>query len=68
MPLKKFQAEVASSLIQAEKRTIGRPSPDQLIVPLPKKVVTVQSNPTQVVRRDKVNHMPAYTEKRQRCK
>lgn len=68
MPLKKFQAEVASSLIQAEKRKIGRPSLDQLIVPPPKKVAAVQSNPTQDVRRDKVNHMPAYTEKRQRCK
>ena len=68
MPLKKFQAEVASSLIQAEKRKIGRPSLDQLIVLPPKKVAAVQSNPTQDVRRDKVNHMPAYTEKRQRCK
>ena len=66
MPRKKFQAEVASSLMQAEKHKIGRPSLDQLIVPPPKKVATVQSNPTQdIVRRDKVNHMPAYTEKRQ---
>ena len=63
MLLKKFQAEVASSLIQAEKRKIGRPSLDQLIVPSPKKVAAVQSNPTQDARRDKVNHMPAYTEK-----
>ena len=44
MPLKKFQAEVASSLIQAEKRKIGRPSLDQLIVLPPKKVATVQSS------------------------
>ena len=28
MPLKQFQAEVASNLIQAEKRKIGRPSLD----------------------------------------
>ena len=50
MPLKKFQAEVVSSLIQAEKRKIGRPSLDQLIVLPPKKVAAVQSNPTQDVR------------------
>ena len=68
MPLKKFQAEVASSLMQAEKRKIGRPFLDQLIVLPPKKVAAVQSNPTQDVRQDKVNHMPAYTEKRQQCK
>ena len=66
MPLKKFQAKVASSLIQAEKCKIGRPSLDQLIVLPPKKVAVVSS--TQDFRRDKVNHMPAYTEKRQRCK
>ena len=69
MPLKKFQAEVASSLIQTQKRKVGRPSLDDTLTPPPtKRSATIQGNPSQDVRQDGVNHLPAYTEKRQRCK
>nr|XP_047141031.1 piggyBac transposable element-derived protein 3-like [Hydra vulgaris] len=67
MPIKKFQAEVATSLIKAEKCKFGRPSLETMISPKAKRSV-VQGNPTQDVRQDGVNHLPAYTKKRQRCK
>ena len=46
MPLKKFQAEVATSLIKAEKCKISRPSLGTMISPKAKKSALIQTNPT----------------------
>ena len=66
MALRKFQAEVALSLVHVQKRRAGRPALDALAPP-PKKAA-VQSSPTQDMQFDGFNHLPACTEKRQRCK
>ncbi|XP_065684233.1 piggyBac transposable element-derived protein 3-like isoform X1 [Hydra vulgaris] len=67
MPLKKFQAAVASSLIAVVKSKAGRPSLDA--TPLPtKRPAAVQSNPTKDIRLDGFDHLPTYSDKRQRCK
>lgn len=59
-------AEVAESLIKVECK-VDRPSLDAP-PPAKKRVASVRSDPPQDVRSDKVNHLPDYTDKRQRCR
>ncbi|XP_065665259.1 piggyBac transposable element-derived protein 3-like [Hydra vulgaris] len=67
MPLKNFQAAVASSLVTVVKRKAGRASLDAIPIPT-KRAAAVQSNPTKDIRLDGFDHLPTYSDKRQRCK
>ncbi|XP_065639331.1 piggyBac transposable element-derived protein 3-like [Hydra vulgaris] len=54
-------------LIAVVKSKAGRPSLDA--IPLPtKRPAAVQSNPTKDIRLDGFDHLPTYSDKRQRCK
>ena len=65
MQFKRFLADIAGSLVNTMKRPVGRPSLDA--VEPPTKALRVQGNPTQDTRKDGVDHMPQWNEKRQRC-
>ncbi len=63
LPLRHFQAKIASSLVAANKARRGRPS---LETPVPlKQKRAAQGQPEPDVRKDGMNHMPAWEEKRQ---
>ncbi len=62
----KISSRSPLSLVHVQKRRAGRPALDALAPP-PKKAA-VQSSPSQDMQFDGFNHLPACTEKRQRCK
>ena len=65
LPLRKFQAYVASALCAAKKLPRGRPS----LGSVPKKrKVQVNLAPVEDIRFDGVGHFPSFGEKRQRCR
>ena len=68
MSLQAFQANVASSLVEAHIGKRGRPSPESILTPVPTKLVKVQSTPTDGVRKDDIDHSPDWKEKRERCR
>ncbi|XP_014672682.1 PREDICTED: piggyBac transposable element-derived protein 3-like [Priapulus caudatus] len=65
MPLRRFQARVASALTDAGKRARGRPASGS--PPVPKRRHSVQTQPVEDARRDGLDHLPEWNEKRQRC-
>ena len=65
MPLKKFQAFVATSLSKARKPLGGRPSNDQKIK---KRRASADAKSTHAARFDGVDHFPLNEDKKQRCK
>ena len=67
MPLKTFHAEVASILISSGKSLQGRQFLGAMVTPPQRKVPKVQGNPTLDMRRDGMDHLSQWNEKRQRC-
>jgi hypothetical protein len=65
MPLRKFQAMVASALCNVRKSQRGRRSLDNASK---KRKTEVNLAPIEDVRYDGVGHLPSYEEKRQRCR
>ena len=67
IPLKNFQAAIASSLVTDVKRKASRASLDAIPIPT-KRAAAVQSIPTKDIRLDGFDHLSTYSDKRQRCK
>lgn len=65
MPLRKFQAHVASALCNSRKPLRGRPC---LEGTTKRRKVQVNPAPVADVRFDGLDHIPSYQEKRQRCR
>ena len=65
MPLRIFQAKIASGLVAAGKHMRGRPSLEAQAPP--KKKRKVQGHPDDNARKDGLDHQPLWEKKRQRC-
>ena len=65
VPLRGFQASVASSLIEAHKRKRERRSFESSLTPVQTNLVKPQSTLTDNVRKDGIDHCPDWKEKRE---
>ena len=65
MLLHTFQANVASSLVTAKKRTRGGPSAESKLTNRPYKLVQVQSTPMLDIRLDGINQMRNWNKERE---
>ena len=67
-PLRQFQLAVACSAVSAGKRVRGRPSLGSPTANLPPKWKRkVQKKTNDDIRKDGIDHLPLWEEKRQRC-
>ena len=62
-PLRTFQANVASNLVSAKRRTRGRPSTESKLTRLSSKLVKVESAPMPDIRLVGIDHMFNWNEK-----
>ena len=56
------------TLVETDERKQRRPSLESTLTPVPTKLVTVQSTPTDNVRKDGIGNFPDWGKKRGRCR